>query len=111
VPEEVANRPKAAAQHGAGIHDVIRSLAQDRGFFLQVAQSCRFSAAESVAEVLGSSSRYGYRYGEPELWEPEDHVQLYLDYVCWKAGLLTDLEWRRLQPALEAASATVTVNK
>lgn len=100
IPDEFANRIKEAAQHGAGIHGVIRSLAERRGFTPFRAQAVGYKASESIAEVLGSSSRYGHRYGEQELWETEDHVQMYLDWLAWKAGLLTEHERKVLEPML-----------
>ena len=41
-----------------------------------------------VIEKLGSSSRYGYRYGDVALWEPLAHVQYHLDSIAAGIGLL-----------------------
>ncbi|MFQ5926913.1 MAG: asparagine synthetase B family protein [Terriglobia bacterium] len=102
VPLEFAWRPKQAAQHGAGIHEAIRELAARNGCTRERVRERGYRARESLPEVLGSSSRYGYRYGELELWEPEDHVQCYLDNLAWKAGLLSQSEQVRLGPLLKS---------
>jgi asparagine synthase (glutamine-hydrolysing) len=102
VPEKFAWRPKEAAQHGANIHCAIRSLAERNGFTRAAVQELGYKAQESLPEVLGSSSRYGYRYGEKELWETEDHVQCYLDQLAADAGLLNTREWQILSPVLES---------
>lgn len=102
VPQEFAWRPKQAAQHGANVHQAIRSLVVGNGFTLERVQETGYEAKESLPEVLGSSSRYGYRYGEKELWETEDHVQCYLDNLAWKAGLLSPPEQGWLSPILES---------
>ncbi len=102
VPREFAWRPKLAAQHGANIHQSIRSLALSNGFTVERIQETGYQARESLPEILGSSSRYGYRYGDKDLWETEDHVQCYLDSLAWKAGLLSQREQRWLAPILES---------
>lgn len=104
VPKKFAWRPKEAAQHGANVHQAIRSLAERDGFTKARVQEVGYKAQESLPEVLGSSSRYGYRYGEKELWETEDHVQCYLDRLAWDAGLLNERERRFLSPVLESLS-------
>jgi asparagine synthase (glutamine-hydrolysing) len=83
-------RPKEAAQHGAGIHDILDGLARRYGFSPQVAERVGYSAGDNVAERLGSSARYGYRYSDPQMWEPQDHVQLFLDWVAYKHNLLSE---------------------
>ncbi len=105
IPEPCANRVKEAAQHGAGVHDVIRQLAVRRGFTPQRAESVGYRAGENLVEVLGSSSRYGHRYGEQDKWETEDHVQMYLDGLAWKTGLLTERERTLLAPMLSPLPA------
>ena len=90
-----------AAQHGANVHDAIRSLAENDGFTKARVQDLGYKAQESLPEVLGSSSRYGYRYGEKDLWETEDHVQCYLDHLAWDTGLLNARERQLLTPMLE----------
>lgn len=102
IPHDFAWRPKQAAQHGAGIHEAIRSLAARAGFSLDDVRETGYRAQESIPEVLGSSSRYGYRYGEDELWQTEDHVQCYLDSLAWKAGLLAPDQEAYVVPKLES---------
>lgn len=106
IPREFAWRPKQAAQHGAGIHEVIRKLAVRSGFTRSHVRDTGYRAKESIPEVLGSSSRYGYRYGEQALWETEDHVQCYLDHLAGKAGLLNPSEQARLTPMLKSLAST-----
>ncbi len=102
IPPDFAWRPKQAAQHGAGIHEAIQELAARAHYTQKDVRETGYRAQESIPEVLGSSSRYGYRYGEDELWKTEDHVQCYLDSLAWKAGLLTPPELEYLVPKLES---------
>lgn len=102
VSHAFAWRPKQAAQHGANVHDAIRTLAVHNGYLPERVQESGYQAKESLPEILGSSSRYGYRYGEKELWETEDHVQCYLDTLAWKTGLLSSSEQARLGPLLHS---------
>jgi hypothetical protein len=32
-------------------------------------------------EILGSSQRYGFKYGNKELWLTSPHIQMYLDRI------------------------------
>jgi hypothetical protein len=66
-----------------------------------------------VPEILGSSSRYGHRYGEKQLWNVEDEVQFYLDWIAWRAGILNPSEesrlgksFQRAEPLLSRAAAS-----
>ncbi|MFQ5723832.1 MAG: asparagine synthetase B family protein, partial [Terriglobia bacterium] len=102
IPPDFAWRPKQAAQHGAGIHEAIQELAARAHYTQEDVRETGYQAQESIPEVLGSSSRYGYRYGEDELWNTEDHVQCYLDSLAWKADLLTQSEQEYLVPKLES---------
>lgn len=102
IPREFAWRPKQAAQHGANTHGAIRELSERNGYTLTAVCETGYRAKESVPEVLGSSSRYGYRYGEHELWATEDHVQCYLDSLAWKADLLSPSEREHLVPLLNS---------
>jgi asparagine synthase (glutamine-hydrolysing) len=92
IPEEWAMRPKEAAQHGAGTHDLLDGLARRYGFSPQVAERVGYSVQDNVAEQLGSSARYGYRYSDPQMWEPQDHVQLFLDWVAYQNNLLNEAD-------------------
>ncbi len=88
VPEEVAFRGKDAAQHGANVHDAMFEIAEGRGLSAQKMEDSPYDPALSVTEKLGSSSRYGYKYGDAALWEPPAHVQFHLDGIAARIGLL-----------------------
>jgi asparagine synthase (glutamine-hydrolysing) len=104
VPQEIAWRPKEAAQHGAGIHDRFASLAEGEGFTPQVAQEIDYHMEGDLEENLGSSQRYGFRYDKPGRWAVQDHVQLWLDSIAKKSGLLSPQEERNLEPYLRQAA-------
>jgi len=88
VPEEVAFRGKDAAQHGANVHDAIYEIAEQDGLTAGELAGSPYDPARSVTEKLGSSSRYGYKYGDAKLWEPPAHVQFHLDGIAAEIGLL-----------------------
>ena len=52
---------------------------------------------KSVKERLGSSSRYGFKYGDPHLWKPLSCVQYYLDSEAARVGLLSASAERQWQ--------------
>jgi asparagine synthase (glutamine-hydrolysing) len=85
IPEGVAFREKEAAQHGANIHDAIELLAGKTGITETNLKDAGYDPNQSVTEKLGSSSRYGFRYGDHHLWKPQAQVQYYLD--CQAADL------------------------
>ncbi|MDP6101447.1 MAG: asparagine synthase-related protein [Dehalococcoidia bacterium] len=103
IPYDWAMRPKEAAQHGAGVHDLLDGLARSNGFGPDVAERVGYSAEDNTGEQLGSSARYGYRYGDREMWEPQDHVQLFLDWVAYENDLLTESERDRVGEFVEEA--------
>jgi len=45
-------------------------------------------AIQITTAKIGSSSRYGYRYGERKLWQVPQHVQLFLHALAYRKGLL-----------------------
>jgi asparagine synthase (glutamine-hydrolysing) len=108
IPEPIANRVKEAAQHGANIHATLERLAKKRAPSATQLRTAGYDPDLSVTEKLGSSSRYGYRYGDESLWKPSAQVQFYLDTQAARLDLLPPLvrdHWddvnRRLpQPAL-----------
>lgn len=100
IPHEFAWRVKEAAQHGAGIREALRSLAESNGFTAEAVALTDYDAGASVTEVLGSCSRYGFRYGQKELWRDDQHVQCYLDTVAYQADLLAPNEAAHLAPFL-----------
>ncbi len=88
VPKDVALRSKEAAQHGANVHDAFEELADRHGFTAGLLETVGYDPDVSVTEKLGSSSRYGYKYGDEFLWEPLPQVQYYLDTQAAHVGLL-----------------------
>jgi len=92
VPDDLADRPKEAAQHGSGVHDVILKIAQKNGFNEHVAKKIGYNPDRSIREKLGSSIRYGYKYGGKKLWTVPDYVQLYLDMVALEQQLVDESE-------------------
>jgi asparagine synthase (glutamine-hydrolysing) len=104
VPQEIAWRPKEAAQHGAGIHNRFVALAEEEGFTSQVARELDYHMEEDLEENLGSSQRYGFKYDKPGQWAVQDHVQLWLDSIAEKFGLLSPQEERDLKPYLTQAA-------
>jgi asparagine synthase (glutamine-hydrolysing) len=81
IPYDIAYRVKEAAQHGSGIHDVIKSIANDNGYN-ESSVPDHYLKIISQRERMGSSQRYGYKYGNNSLWVLEPHVQMYLDSVA-----------------------------
>ncbi len=91
IPKSIAFRQKEAAQHGAGIHDVIDFIARRKGFTKELAMNAGYDFISNKRENLGSSQRYGYLFEDKGLWVVKDHVQMYLDYLVIKHGF-TELE-------------------
>lgn len=105
IPEGIAFRPKEAAQHGANVHDAFEEIAESRGLTASLMDKVGYDPGKTVDEKLGSSSRYGFRYGEKELWEPQPHVQYYLDSHAAEQGLLPRLSedhWNETRRKLAA---------
>jgi asparagine synthase (glutamine-hydrolysing) len=88
LPEKIVMRAKEAAQHGANVHDVFEQLAEQSGYSANLMDHIDYDPNRSVIEKLGSSSRYGYRYGREDLWKPLPHVQFYLDTLAAELGIL-----------------------
>jgi asparagine synthase (glutamine-hydrolysing) len=105
VPKDIAFRFKEAAQHGANVHDVFEELAVKNGYSAQLLDSVGYDLNTSVTEKLGSSSRYGYRYGDEDLWEPMPHVQYYLDTHAAQVGLMTGCAKQQLNSTKEKLAA------
>jgi asparagine synthase (glutamine-hydrolysing) len=80
IPKEIAYRNKSAAQHGSGIHFIIDQIARENNFDESRISSGYLRKLEK-REILGSSQRYGYKYGNKELWLTLPHVQMYLDRI------------------------------
>jgi len=88
VPQEFAYRGKNAAQHSTGVHSVLDSIARNHGFTPDVAKHAGYDTDLVGGEKLASSTRYGYRYDDPELWQIPGHIQFYLDSIAYRKGLL-----------------------
>lgn len=95
IPEDIAFRKKEAAQHGANVHTVFEELATDAGFTEKSLSKTCYNPDISVKEKLGSSSRYGYKYGDAHLWKPLSSVQYFLDSKAADLGLLPGPAYRQ----------------
>ncbi len=89
IPENIAYRIKEAAQHGANVHHTFEEIAERHGLSEQLMSEAGYDQDKMILEKLGSSSRYGYRYGQHDLWKPLPHVQFYLDSQAAELGLLS----------------------
>jgi asparagine synthase (glutamine-hydrolysing) len=106
IPKDIALREKEAAQHGANVHDAFDEIARRRGLTPELMDTVGYDPNISVTEKLGSSSRYGYRYGREDLWKPSPHVQYYLDSQAIEVGMLNRRaarHWRETSEKLAAA--------
>jgi asparagine synthase (glutamine-hydrolysing) len=88
IPDKYANRRKFAIQHGTGIHGVLDDIARKNGFDPALVKYIGYKSGEITTEKMGSSSRYGYRYMDKELWQVPQHVQLFLHVLAYRQGLL-----------------------
>jgi asparagine synthase (glutamine-hydrolysing) len=88
IPQKIAFRKKEAAQHGANIHDAFTEIADNSGLTESLMESIDYDPSVTMKEKLGSSSRYGYKYGDHELWKPLSSVQFYLDLKASQLGIL-----------------------
>ena len=109
VPTDLADRPKEAAQHGSGVHEAILKIAQKNGFIDDVVKETGYNSDKSIREKLGSSIRYGYKYGDKKQWTIPDHVQLYLDMIALEQRLVTEdeLEYLKTECELEPLKQTI----
>jgi len=105
IPEEIAVRKKEAAQRGADVHNVFEKLANKAGITETMLREAGYDLNKSVIEKLGSSSRYGFRYGDHDLWKPLLSVQYYLDTHAAKLNLLppkSKQHWEEVTHELQA---------
>lgn len=110
ISEEIAFRKKEAAQHGANIHTALEDLANRAGMSESVLREVGYDPNQSITEKLGSSSRYGFRYGDHHLWKPLPHVQYYLDSHAAGLNLLppkSRIHWDEVNRRLEAKGVIV----
>ncbi len=92
VPADLSDRPKEAAQHGSGVHEAILETAERNGFTEDVVKETGYNSDKSIREKLGSSIRYGYKYGGKKLWKTPDYLQLYLDMISLQEELISESE-------------------
>jgi asparagine synthase (glutamine-hydrolysing) len=78
IPKHIAYREKQAAQHGAGIHGILSTIAEKNGFNKKMIRK-EYIENISKREKLGSSERYGYLFDNKISWNSAPWVQLYLD--------------------------------
>jgi asparagine synthase (glutamine-hydrolysing) len=97
LPEDYACRPKNAAQHGTGVHDVLKQVAANNGFDDELVNRLGYSSDEVTAEKLGSSSRYGYKYTDENMWQVSQPVQFFLDVSAYERGLLNEVERTKIE--------------
>jgi asparagine synthase (glutamine-hydrolysing) len=97
LPEDYARRPKNAAQHGTGVHDVLKEVAANNGFDDELVNKLGYSSDEVTAEKLGSSSRYDYKYTDENMWRVSQPVQFFLDVSAYERGLLNEVERAKIE--------------
>ncbi len=100
VPAATAERKKTAAQHGSGIHQVLCKLANKHGFNDKLVAKLNYSPTKISKEKLGSSSRYGYKYGDKDMWLIPSYIQLYFDHIAYREGLLNERERTKISTSL-----------
>jgi len=103
LPTEYADRSKDAAQHGTGIHDTLDAIARKNGFTPELVERVGYDSEEVSHEKLASSTRYGYLYGEKELWQTPQHVQFFFDSVAYRNSLLNEAERSSISQFLNKA--------
>jgi asparagine synthase (glutamine-hydrolysing) len=100
IPDYIAKGKKSAAQHGSGIHNALIIIARKHGFDEKLVAKLRYSPDTITAEKLGSSSRYGYQYGDQHMWQVPTCVQLYFDYLAYSQGLLDESKREKIATIL-----------
>jgi len=97
IPDEYADRSKAAAQHGSGVHDILGTIAKRNGFNADLVNKIGYASSKITTKKMGSSSRYGYRYARSAIWQIPEHVQLYLDITAHNEEMLNEPEREKIQ--------------
>ncbi len=97
VPAKFAYRGKNAAQHSTGVHKTLDVIACKNGFTPELAVHVGYDSDDVCPEKLASSTRYGYQYGEKELWEVPRHVQFFLDSIAYENNLLNQAERQKIK--------------
>jgi asparagine synthase (glutamine-hydrolysing) len=109
VPIEYADRAKNAAQHGTGVHEFFDKIARKNGFTPELVALVGYSSNGVNEKSLGSSVRYGYLYGEQELWQVPEHIQFFLDSIAYQKNLLNEVERSRIEVFLKKTGMPVKV--
>jgi len=79
ISHEIAYRAKEAAQHGSGVHSILKAVSNKQRFDLAVPSDNLDDLR--LRERIGSSQRYGYLFENEKDWIAEPQVQIYLDSV------------------------------
>ena len=108
IPRDLADRPKEAAQHGSGSHDALLRIAKRNGYDEPLLSRLDYDPSKSVREQLGSSVRYGYKYGEKDMWTSPGYVQLYIDVIATENNLINQDEKKYLAPILQTINSLRT---
>lgn len=103
IPDDLADRPKEAAQHGSGSHEALLRMAKERGYDEGLVEGLDYEVERSVREQLGSSVRYGYKYGGANLWAVPKHAQLFIDAIATENEILNQREMEYLGPIVRKA--------
>ena len=101
IPDDLADRPKEAAQHGSGSHEALLTIAKRNGYDERLLRGLDYDASRSVREQLGSSVRYGYKYSGTGMWTVPGYVQLYIDAVAAENDLISQDERAYLDPVMQ----------
>jgi len=109
VPKEFAYRGKSAAQHGTGVHDCLDTIARKYSFTPDLVNRIGYRSELVNDEKLASSTRYGYQYGEKELWEAPEHIQFFLDALAYKCDLLNHSDRIKIEKFLNRANNQLAV--
>ncbi|MGD1836371.1 MAG: asparagine synthase (glutamine-hydrolyzing) [Nitrososphaeraceae archaeon] len=80
LDHSIAYRKKDAAQHGSGIHDVLKKLAVKNGYDITKITD-EYSKKFISREKLGSSERYGHLFTNEPVWDTDLSLQLYFDSI------------------------------
>ena len=80
LDHNIAYRKKDAAQHGSGIHDVLKKLAEKNGYNITKITN-EYSKKFISREKLGSSERYGHLFTNESAWDTDLSLQLYFDSI------------------------------
>jgi asparagine synthase (glutamine-hydrolysing) len=110
ISERYANREKLAIQHGTGIHGVLDNIARKNGVDPSLVKDIGYKSEKITTDKMGSSARYGYRYIDKKLWQVPQHVQLFLNALAYRKGLLDRSVRDRVGYFLEKARLSFNIS-